>query len=87
MALPYKIYLPLVSRAGNTGDSTPRADIGFLLHYNGLPGPTLQTFAARLTANKPFVWGTVGYYVGLLLAYLALLGGLAVVARWSMRGS
>lgn len=81
-AMPYKVYLPLVVRS----DAGKRnADIGFLLHYDGLPGPTLQTFAARLTANKPFVWGSVGFYAGLLLVYLALLAGLAVVARWSMR--
>ncbi len=80
--LPYKIYLPLVIRELQPG---PVADIGFLLHYEGLPGPTLQTFAARLTANKPYLWGSAWFYVGLLLAYLVLLGGLALVARWSIK--
>lgn len=78
----YKIFLPLVLRSE---EQAPNADIGFLLHYDGLPGPTLQTFVARLTANKPYFWGSVWFYGGLLLIYLGLLAGLAVVAWRSVR--
>ena len=81
---PYKIFLPLISNTVRENYSSS-ADIGFILHYNGLAWPTAQVFLERLTANKPYFLGSVGYYVGLMVVYVVLLAGLAVVARRTIR--
>ena len=77
---PYKIFLPFIISDVRENYS-PNADIGFTLHYDGLIWPTAQVFMARLTANKPYFWGSVGYYMGLVVLYIVLLFGLAVAAR------
>lgn len=76
--LPYKIYLPYIIRASETGVGR---DIGFQLHYKGLLRPTAQVFITRLTANKPYIWGQVWFYGGLVIVYFILLVGLFYLAR------
>ena len=80
----FKIYLPIVLNHPQ-GEIVNFEDIGFLLHYNGQFWPMAQVFAARLTANKPYVWGQPWFYVGLVVVYGVLLVGLFRLA-WRMRG-
>lgn len=78
--LPYRLFLPIVVSQGG-GELLSVEDAGFLLNYRGLLWPTIQTFFARVTANKPYFWGQPWFYVGLGLAYIILLGGLFLLVR------
>jgi hypothetical protein len=78
--LSYRLFLPIIiSYAGD--ELFSMEDAGFLLHYRGRLWPTMQTLVARVTANKPYVWGQPWFYVGLTLAYFILLGGLFSLVR------
>jgi hypothetical protein len=77
---PYKVYLPIVMNEP-VEESVTFEDIGFLLHYNGLLLPTIQRFIVRLTANKPFIWGTAWFYEGLVMVYIGLLVALFHLVR------
>lgn len=76
---PYKVFLPIILNQLQ-GQITRAEDIGFLLHYRGGLLPTLRVFVARLTANKPYIWGQPWFYGGLVIAYLILLVGLFYLA-------
>ncbi len=82
--MPYKIYLPIVM-IHPQDERVIYEDIGFLLHYNGYFWPMAQVFAARLTANKPYIWGQPWFYAALVIVYAILLVGLFKLA-WQMRG-
>ena len=82
-SFPYKIFLPLVMQGQDTG---LEEDMGFRLYYAGFLLPTTQVFAARLTANKPLVWGQPWFYGGLAATYAILLAALFYAARQTGRG-
>ena len=78
-SLPVRLFLPLVSSVSL--EVTGRhEDIGFQLRYSSPISPAVRVLAARLTANKPFIWGIPWLYAGLVLVYIILLVGLFLVA-------
>jgi hypothetical protein len=80
----YQVYLPIIMNAPQ-GEGDLIEDLGFLLHYKGHLLPTAEVFVARLTANKPLVWGQPWFYGGLVIAYVVLLVGLFYVARQTVQ--
>ncbi len=83
--LQHKIYLPVILRQPEPDEVIHPADIGFRLHYKGLPLPTARVFVTRLTANKPSVWGQPWFYGGLVAVYVVLLAGLFYLAQKTIR--
>lgn len=73
--LPYRLFLPLLQKSEPSYD---QADIAFNLHYNGPAALTLTTFGARLVAHKHYLFGSLGFYLFLLLGYL---GGIILLLR------
>jgi len=78
-SLPVRLFLPLVSSVSLEVTSRYE-DIGFRLRYSSPILPAARVLAARLTANKPFIWGVPWLYAGLILVYIILLVGLFLVA-------
>ena len=82
--LPYQIFLPIVLNKPNA-EIDYVEDIGFQLRYRGLIAPTSQVFMARLTANRPYLWGQSWFYVGLIVLYIGVLVGLFFVVWGTVR--
>lgn len=76
--LPYKTFMPIIQRQA---DRIAAIDLGFQLHYDGHPLETLQVFMSRLTAHKPYFWGSAAFYILLLLSYL---GGVFLLMRMAL---
>ena len=75
----FRVFLPIILGKNRT-IIEPNEDIGFRLRYSGRLAPTLRVFVARLTANKPYIWGSAWFYAGLVLAYMVLLAALFYLA-------
>lgn len=73
--LPYRLFLPLLQKSEPSYD---RADIAFDLHYNGPAALSLVTLGARLVAHKHYLFGSLTFYLFLLLSYL---GGIILLLR------
>ena len=77
-AYTHSLWLPIVQKGvpSKFGES----DIAFQLYYRGPALETLKLILTRLSDNKPYFWGFPGFYLGLLVVYLANLGLFLLVA-------
>lgn len=63
------------------GQAGGGGDLMFEARYNGPFWPTVRVLYTRLAQGKPALFGQVGWYVALSLAYLAALSG-ALLQLW-----
>ncbi len=64
--LPHRLFLPVLHKSQPPYE---QADVGFNLRYNGPAMPALAVFWSRLLAHKPYLFGSSGFYLVLLLSY------------------
>ena len=70
IALEHRVWLPMIIKQP---DYQSQFDIGFQLYYRGRTADTLKVLLAQLAAEKPYVWGTPGFYLILLGLYIIVL--------------
>lgn len=71
----YKVWLPLI--INQTQKYQAQSDIAFQLYYQGKVVDTSKTLLAQLASQKPFLFGTIGFYLIIFGVYIVL-----VIALW-----
>lgn len=71
VSLVYKVWLPVVFN--QVAPNQSQSDIGFQLYYNGRIADTIAVLLSQLTAQKPYLFGSVWFYIILFGSYFAVI--------------